>query len=57
MITPCIKLCQVVNNRCRGCGRTLQEISSWTTYTDQERQRIMEKLKNEKHPRRQRWLP
>ena len=44
--TPCIKVC-IVDPRsgtCLGCGRTLDEIASWTAYTDQDRDRIMAEL-------------
>ena len=28
--SPCIKICQLdLENRCRGCGRTLEEIRDW----------------------------
>ncbi|WP_029870743.1 DUF1289 domain-containing protein [Rhizobium leguminosarum] len=43
MQTPCIHLCSMVSATgfCAGCGRTLQEIGSWTSYSDTERRRIM----------------
>jgi len=56
MITPCIGVCQVRDNRCQGCGRTLEEIGQWIYYSDQEREAVMERLENEKHTRDQRWL-
>ena len=49
MITPCINICQMVNNKCAGCGRTLEEIANWSSYTDQQRQDVMERLFNEHH--------
>jgi len=49
MITPCIGVCQVRDNRCQGCGRTLEEIGQWIYYSDQEREAMMEKLENEKY--------
>ncbi|NYT29503.1 DUF1289 domain-containing protein [Rhizobium sp. WYCCWR 11128] len=43
MQTPCIHLCSLVSATgfCAGCGRTLQEIGSWTSYSDTERRRII----------------
>ncbi|WP_209884017.1 DUF1289 domain-containing protein [Rhizobium leguminosarum] len=43
MQTPCIHLCSLVSATgfCAGCGRTLQEIGSWVSYSDTERRRIM----------------
>ena len=51
MITPCVNICQMVNNRCVGCGRTLEEIANWSTYNNQQRQLIMTRLQNEKNNR------
>lgn len=44
--TPCIKVCIVEHKSevCLGCGRTLDEIASWTAYTDGDRSRIMAEL-------------
>ncbi|EJT05582.1 DUF1289 domain-containing protein [Rhizobium sp. CCGE 510] len=43
MQTPCIHLCSLnlATGFCAGCGRTLQEIGSWVSYSDTERRRIM----------------
>lgn len=38
--SPCIGVCTVVDNKCIGCTRTSDEISSWLFYTDFERQII-----------------
>lgn len=36
--SPCIKVCLLdQDNRCRGCGRTIEEIARWSTMTDDER--------------------
>ena len=44
--TPCEKICIVdpPSGLCRGCGRSLNEIASWTAYSDGERTRIMKEL-------------
>ncbi|MGO7868963.1 DUF1289 domain-containing protein [Rhizobium leguminosarum] len=43
MQTPCTHLCSLEPSTgfCAGCGRTLEEIGSWTSYSDTERTRIM----------------
>ncbi len=36
--SPCIKVCVLdLDNRCRGCGRTLDEIARWSSMTVAER--------------------
>ena len=43
--TPCIGVCQYDNEDiCRGCFRTLDEISNWALMTEDERKEIMKKL-------------
>jgi predicted Fe-S protein YdhL (DUF1289 family) len=45
--SPCNKVCVVdpASARCVGCGRTLAEIAGWSTFTPEERRRIMAELK------------
>jgi predicted Fe-S protein YdhL (DUF1289 family) len=46
METPCDKVCTVdhASGLCLGCGRTLEEIGSWTALSDQERSKVMAEL-------------
>ncbi|MGZ8408870.1 MAG: DUF1289 domain-containing protein [Hyphomicrobium sp.] len=46
--TPCIKVCVIdqTTRLCGGCGRTLDEIAAWATYTNDDRRRIMAELPN-----------
>ena len=45
--TPCIGVCQYDNEDiCRGCFRTLDEISNWALMTEEERKEIMKKLED-----------
>jgi predicted Fe-S protein YdhL (DUF1289 family) len=46
METPCEKICIVdaASSLCRGCGRSLDEITRWTRYSDAERARVMAEL-------------
>jgi predicted Fe-S protein YdhL (DUF1289 family) len=44
--SPCINICVLdpVTGLCRGCGRNVDEISSWGTMSDADRIRIMDEL-------------
>ena len=43
--TPCIGVCQYDNEDiCKGCFRTLDEISNWALMTEKQRQEIMQEL-------------
>ena len=60
MISPCILVCAIDDKTgyCFGCGRTRNEIASWTAYTDGERRELMERLPQrletvERRPRRE----
>ena len=60
MESPCILICSMDDKTgyCFGCGRTREEIGSWTLYTDQERRAVMTalpaRLENvERKPRRE----
>lgn len=46
VLTPCKKVCAVDGKTglCLGCGRTLKEIGAWTSFSDEERGRIMDDL-------------
>lgn len=48
MKSPCINLCKILGGVCCGCGRTLEEIKTWTLLTDEEREVIMKRLEKEK---------
>jgi uncharacterized protein len=43
--TPCINVCVVdPSGHCVGCGRSLREIASWSTLSEEVRRRIMSDL-------------
>ncbi|MHB0951882.1 MAG: DUF1289 domain-containing protein [Allorhizobium sp.] len=46
MESPCILVCSIDVNSgyCFGCGRTGDEIASWTAYSTAERRAIMDTL-------------
>ena len=43
--SPCVKICNLENGICIGCGRTQDEIRKWVLMTDIQREEIMERLK------------
>lgn len=45
-ISPCIGICFVDpgTRSCTGCSRTIEEISNWNKYTNDERMEIMRRL-------------
>ncbi|MDB5444595.1 MAG: hypothetical protein JWP86_2746 [Phenylobacterium sp.] len=44
--TPCIQVCVVdgESGLCLGCYRTLQEVATWTRFSEDERARLMAEL-------------
>jgi hypothetical protein len=47
MKSPCINVCDIdkKTGTCKGCGRTIEEITNWSSLTEKERERVMERLK------------
>jgi len=45
--SPCIGVCQLDGRTqtCTGCGRTIDEIASWSGLSDEERRAIVARLK------------
>ena len=45
--SPCVTICQIDRETriCEGCNRTIDEISNWSKYTDEQREKIMERNK------------
>ena len=44
--SPCVKICTLEDGVCIGCRRTQDEIREWVIMTDNQREKIMERLKN-----------
>ncbi len=42
--TPCIGICRLTGEMCRGCGRTIAEIAGWRAMSPQERKTVMARL-------------
>ena len=49
MNSPCRRACALNTARtlCTGCGRTVEEITRWSRMTDEERQAVMNRLKEQ----------
>ena len=43
--SPCINDCVIQNGYCRGCMRTLDEISNWRKYDSRKREEICRIIK------------
>jgi len=43
--SPCKNVCEIENDKCTFCNRTLADISNWKNMSPKERQERMEKLK------------
>ena len=44
--SPCVRICKLEDGVCIGCGRTQDEIREWVILTDEERNVIMQRLKD-----------
>ena len=45
MNSPCIKECRLDSNDiCKGCGRTIEQITNWWDFTNKQRDDIMNNL-------------
>lgn len=54
MITPCIRVCRLdpTTHVCIGCNRTKKEIMEWSSYTDDQRKKLMEAISERENDRR-----
>jgi len=39
--SPCIDICELAGDVCRGCGRSLDEITVWGSMSEPERRKVM----------------
>jgi uncharacterized protein len=46
--SPCIGVCQFPGGVCRGCGRTQEEAFEWYEMTDEQKQKIINRLQKKK---------
>lgn len=49
--SPCIRECVIDQQTgyCRGCWRTLDEISLWASHTPEERLRVLQRLQERRN--------
>lgn len=51
--SPCINVCTVFDGICIGCGRTTEELIKWKKMTDEQKLKVLERLKT--FVRQPRW--
>ena len=42
--SPCINICELQNDYCVGCKRTIDEIINWQTLSDEEKAEIITQI-------------
>jgi predicted Fe-S protein YdhL (DUF1289 family) len=47
--SPCIAVCSTAlgDDICRGCGRTVVEVSTWVMMTDEQKERVWTRLEEQ----------
>ena len=47
--SPCIAICSTAqgDNICRGCGRTFEEIGNWVGMSEEEKDKVWERIEAE----------
>lgn len=51
--SPCVAVCSTLfDDICRGCGRTVMEVSDWVFMSDVEKQAVWVRIRAEGYPRR-----
>ena len=50
VLSPCVSVCEMDEARglCRGCLRTLEEISGWLQYSPAEKRAVLERIEQRK---------
>ena len=44
MESPCVQICKLIDSVCICCGRTSEQITEWTKYTDKKREDIIKEI-------------
>ena len=42
--SPCVNICVLEDKYCVGCGRSIEDISLWNTYTPEQKRKVIEGL-------------
>ena len=51
--SPCVAVCSTLfDDICRGCGRTVMEVSNWVFMTDEEKKAVWKRILAQGYPRR-----
>lgn len=51
--TPCVAVCSTTfDDICRGCGRTVDEVSRWVFMSQEEKDAVWERILAQGYPRR-----
>jgi predicted Fe-S protein YdhL (DUF1289 family) len=45
--SPCIGVCRLDNDVCRGCSRTTEEILEWYNFTNEQKQKVLDRIFND----------
>jgi len=48
--SPCTSVCVVDGEFCVGCGRTVAEIASWQSMSDEERAQVVRAIRDGERP-------
>jgi len=49
--SPCVRVCVLQDDVCRGCGRTLDEVVGWAVFDEAEKRAVWERIIDEGYPR------
>ncbi|WBF65483.1 MAG: DUF1289 domain-containing protein [Candidatus Kinetoplastibacterium crithidii] len=50
--SPCIAVCSTLfDDICKGCGRTVYEVSHWVSFTDKQKTEIWNRIRKEGYPK------
>lgn len=51
--TPCVAVCSTTFDEvCRGCGRTVVEVAHWVALSDEQKERVWQRILSQGYPRR-----
>jgi predicted Fe-S protein YdhL (DUF1289 family) len=46
--SPCIGICSTLfDDVCKGCGRTILEVSNWVTFNPEEKRKVWDRITSE----------
>jgi predicted Fe-S protein YdhL (DUF1289 family) len=45
--SPCKNKCKLVNDKCIGCGRSIQEITKWIKLSDEQKLKIIQRINSD----------